>query len=384
MWSELRKSLSSIFEERITSPFFGSFIFSWLIWNWKIIYLTIFVSQDNITPSNKIDYILNNYSNWWHLLVFPFLSAIFLVTVVPWFSNRLFKIYLFYEKQRTTWREESDSKRRLTIENSAQILNDALEQELKHQKQIELKNSDIKIANEQIDRLAADKLKVQEQLIEIDKKSKEFRILYAGYGKDEKYSDVTKTVIELLATKGKFQVKNEDLGGDPIFGIHKELLILYGKDSFTQALSAKEYQDVMLQNELLTVSDTNESKNVYAIESLSLKLSSLESFFPGIWKLSYKGRLTGSEEVEIRNGNEYFEKAIGKGEFQHAFNLENISIDLEGKKIEFTKILVPPLTRNIKSSLNIVNLGQHYAGTEENGEIQVSYSKIKDPNYSIN
>ena len=139
MPSELRKSISSIFEERITSPFYGSFIFSWLVWNWQIIYLTFFVSQDAVKPLTKIDYILSHYSSVLTLLVFPFGSALFLIVAVPWLANRLYKVHLYYEKERTTWKEQFDSKRRLTIERSAQILNDMLEQETKHQKQIELK-----------------------------------------------------------------------------------------------------------------------------------------------------------------------------------------------------------------------------------------------------
>ena len=36
--TDVKKSLNSIINERISSPFYGTLILSWLIWNWK--YLT--------------------------------------------------------------------------------------------------------------------------------------------------------------------------------------------------------------------------------------------------------------------------------------------------------------------------------------------------------
>lgn len=375
MWSEIKKSVSSIFVERVSSPFYGSFIFSWVVWNWKIVYLTIFISQENIKPLNKIEYILLHYNNLYYLLLWPFLSAIFLVTVVPLLSNWLFKVYLFYEKQRRTWLEQSDSTRRLTIERSAQIQNDMLELEMKHQKQVELKDNDLKVSREQIEKLSGEKLKLQENLIKLDEGNKKFKILYAQYGKNDTFSDVTSIIKELLDSANKFLVKNSVLGGDPIFGFHKELLIVFNKEGSIHVFNAKEYYEVELKDESFVALETNDSRTVYKLEASKLVLTSLESYFPGTWRLVYKGRLNGIEDVEIRQGNKYFSKALGDTNFRHQYDLTEITIDIENKKIEFTKIGIPPNVRTIKSTLNIIDLGQHYAGLEEDGLIQVSYSK---------
>lgn len=48
MFDELKKSISAILYERTTSPLFGSFILSWTVWNWKIFYITLFISEDKI------------------------------------------------------------------------------------------------------------------------------------------------------------------------------------------------------------------------------------------------------------------------------------------------------------------------------------------------
>ena len=61
MIANLKKSLSAILYERTSSPFYGTLIVSWLVWNWKIIYLTFFISEDKI-ELDKISYISENLS----------------------------------------------------------------------------------------------------------------------------------------------------------------------------------------------------------------------------------------------------------------------------------------------------------------------------------
>jgi hypothetical protein len=285
---------------------------------------------------------------------------------------------LFYEKQRTKWREESESLRRLTVESSAQIRNEILEQEIKHQKQIELKNNEISVANKQIEQLSNDKLKAQENLLELDKLSKGFKILFARYGKNDTYSEVTQIVSDLIASKSKFLVKNDELGGDPLYGVHKELFIVYNTTAGVKSLTGKEYFEIERQNDQLVASETDESKSAYNELAPTDVNKSLEELFPGVWQLLFQGRTSGREEMKIRNGNEYYAKTKSGGGFVHYFNIENLSVDIENKRIEFTKVPVSSQGRTIKNVLNIVAIGQTYEGVEEDGAIKVSYSKLRD------
>ena len=50
------KSVNSILKERLTSPLFGTLIITWLVSNWEIVYVTLFVSEKYL-KENRIDYI---------------------------------------------------------------------------------------------------------------------------------------------------------------------------------------------------------------------------------------------------------------------------------------------------------------------------------------
>lgn len=90
----LKKLLSSFTEtanNRVNSSMYGPFIISWVLWNWKSIYVTFFVDQEKIfelTHKLKIEYILSEYRwlPWFFgvwtfskLFILPALSAFFIV-----------------------------------------------------------------------------------------------------------------------------------------------------------------------------------------------------------------------------------------------------------------------------------------------------------------
>lgn len=109
---------------------------------------------------------------------------------------------------------------------------------------------------------------------------------------------------------------------------------------------------------------------------ISPKAPTIESLFSGKWKLIFQGKVSGTEEVQVSNSNQFFAKPYNHNTFKHYFNLEDIDIDLKKKKISFIKIGIPPDNRRIKSVLKIIEPGNHYEGVEEDGVQTVSYFKI--------
>lgn len=128
MISELRKSVNSILFERVTSPFYGTLIASWVIWNWKIIYLTFFISEE-ILKKNKIDYIISNYNDIHHVLTFPLLSTFVLLTLIPFISNGAFWLQLKFNKWKIDKKNEIENKQLLTLEQAIAIRKELREKE---------------------------------------------------------------------------------------------------------------------------------------------------------------------------------------------------------------------------------------------------------------
>lgn len=143
---DIKNSISSILYERTTSPFYGTLIISWIIWNWKIIYLTFFVSENKITK-NKIDYIVENYGGIDHLLTYPLISTAILITLIPFLANGTYWISLSFANWRLTQKNLIEKKQMLTVEQSIELREQILKQEERFSKLVDDKNLEIEQLN---------------------------------------------------------------------------------------------------------------------------------------------------------------------------------------------------------------------------------------------
>ena len=142
MFDETKKSIESILSQRLTSPFYGTLIVSWLIWNWKIIYLTIFISEKNVSGT-KINYIINNYNDIHVLLWFPLLSTAVILLFLPLITNGAFWLDLLYNRWRVNKKNSVESKQLLTIEDSMNLRELHLSNEKRFEALLENKNKEI-------------------------------------------------------------------------------------------------------------------------------------------------------------------------------------------------------------------------------------------------
>lgn len=142
MFDETKKSVESILTQRLSSPFYGTLIISWLIWNWKIIYLTIFISEDNITGT-KIDYIIKNYNDIWHIVWFPLISTVLLLTVIPLVTNHAYWLDLIYTNWRETKKQSVEMKQLLTLEQSVKLREQIINLEKSYDTLLAQKDSEI-------------------------------------------------------------------------------------------------------------------------------------------------------------------------------------------------------------------------------------------------
>lgn len=150
MFEDIKKSISAILYERTTSPLFGTFIISWMIFNWKIIYLTLFISEDKI-QINKIDYITTNCNNVWNLIWSPLISTFILITIIPLFSNGAYWITILYNKWKLEKKKEVELSQQLTLEQSIELRKQISEQENQFEKMLSSKDLEIKQLRQVLD-----------------------------------------------------------------------------------------------------------------------------------------------------------------------------------------------------------------------------------------
>ncbi len=142
MFAEIKKSINATLHERLTSPLFGSFILSWLIWNWKIIYLTFFIDS-KLLNHTKICIIENQYSDLDYLIFYPLLSTILLITIIPFISVGAFWVTSKFNSMKLKIKQENDNKQLLNIEQSLTIREEINNLKEKHQVIFNEKDSEI-------------------------------------------------------------------------------------------------------------------------------------------------------------------------------------------------------------------------------------------------
>lgn len=367
MFSEIKDSTGKVLIERVSSPFYGAFIFSWFIWNWEIPYTTFFVSQERFGLKTKVEYITEHYNNYWYLIVLPFVSAIILVALFPYIGNLIYKMHLRHEKVRVQWKQQQEKEKLLSIEESAQIRNEIADQDSKHRALINYKDNEIKQKQIQIDELNQEKNK--------------FKILYACYGKDGKYNDVSSFVSNLISYD-VFTVNNETMGDDPIHGIYKELLIIYSQENIIHSLRADEHEQILRSKTtgLLEKVETTLAKEVQlqeAAKKQSTTIPEINDIFPGTWLIEILSPKKGEETFKIEENTKYFYREKGTEEFTHFFNIENAALDLSEKNISFDKKEISS-TKKVEAVLRIITFGKEYEGTEINNGVtyKVRYSQI--------
>jgi len=167
MITDLRKSINSILYQRVTSPLFGTFSISWLVWNWKIIYTTFFISEEKI-DKNKIDYIIENFSDSAFLIWYPLLSTLILLTLIPFVSNGAYWLSLKFEKWRIDNKNEIEKKQLLTLEQSIQLREQIIESEKRFDTLLQDKNDEIRQLKELVDQSNNTDKPVKNDFIKID------------------------------------------------------------------------------------------------------------------------------------------------------------------------------------------------------------------------
>jgi hypothetical protein len=194
--SDLTTSLKEIFNERISSPFYGSLIVSWLLWNWKIPYVTFFIDQSRLgDATNKIDYIFKHCDSPWNLAVFPLLSTAVIVLLMPYVTNGASWVTERFDTWRINKKNEVQGKRLLTVEESLQLRIEIQNQEEKYSAIIIKKDSEIMTLKQQNSLLSKSKVSGT-----LTSKKDKFAVEFKEFLDNKEVSDKIEKVAELIRT----------------------------------------------------------------------------------------------------------------------------------------------------------------------------------------
>lgn len=120
MIDEVKKSISATLYERTTSPLFGTFFFSWCVWNWKIVVALFFTTNAEL-KTTKFEYIDNNLLNIYDGLIFPIISTLLILTLYSWLSEQAYKLWLIFDKRKNDYKNTIENQKLLTIEQSIRL-----------------------------------------------------------------------------------------------------------------------------------------------------------------------------------------------------------------------------------------------------------------------
>jgi hypothetical protein len=192
--TELLETLFSTANQRIKSPFFGSFIFSWIIINWKPIFYVLF-SDDKI--SIKIKNIEDSYEFIQNSLLYPLLLSFIYVVIFPYINQFIHWLTIKAEKSK---RVEYHKLKKEQIENSQELA-----EKEKTLEDVRSGNRDISQLNETINVLNSDNQKLKETIQNKDEAISDF-----GEQLDIVTNDKQKYEIELSKLKQQLSKQNYD------------------------------------------------------------------------------------------------------------------------------------------------------------------------------
>lgn len=120
MIDEFKKSISATLYERTTSPLFGTILFSWNVWNWKII-LGIFFTTTKELKTTKFEYIESNLLNIYDGLLYPVISTVLILTVYSWLAEQAYRSWLYFDKRKNDHKNSIEKQKLLTLEQSMKL-----------------------------------------------------------------------------------------------------------------------------------------------------------------------------------------------------------------------------------------------------------------------
>lgn len=356
------------FDDR-KNPFLISVLGYWIIHN-RIIVFSILFFDDQMSLQQKIDFIQNQlkqeefiywtgfYATFWQAVIMGFIVMIvgealitsgeIIYTLTRKLSLAILKVFLpknFYvpkvekDKIENDLRETNEKlSKSLDESNALRESTRTLYSEFTNHKDISSKELAEKVR--EIEELKS----LKEKYEMIQNESMGLKILYAAYGTDIDFIEVTKIVKETLGSSEELIVSNGTFKVDPSIFKIKSLKINFLNDNVPSSISALEGSKISLNNSIFEIHETRESEANKKYQ-VNIKELSRALYFKGLFTKKLNGNEI-QENYSINDNGDYFVDNV------HTYN---ILVTKFGNEIELIKYNILTkrkdkeiLTRNLK------------------------------------
>jgi hypothetical protein len=138
---EFSDSIKATLYERATSPLYSTFVFSWVICNWKIPIVLLFGDKSG----TRMEFIENYIQTFGllNLLIYPLMWALLLLLFLPYLSNPVYKRVLKFKEDRVNSKIKSDHKVLLDPGKALELYQELTDNKANLAKMIEEKKEEI-------------------------------------------------------------------------------------------------------------------------------------------------------------------------------------------------------------------------------------------------
>lgn len=117
MFDDVIKTIKAQLYDRVTSPLFGTFLMSWLGWNWHLPVLFLFDSSTHII--DKFGYVSSTLypdrsAYLCQGLLYPLLTTAFFIGIYPWFARPVYGYWRNQQKKQKELQQKIDDETTLT------------------------------------------------------------------------------------------------------------------------------------------------------------------------------------------------------------------------------------------------------------------------------
>lgn len=176
MLDDLTKEIKAQLYERVKSPLFGAFAFSWVGWNYRGLLATV----SDMPFKDRMDFLDSLYPTameWlWHCLGGPLLTAVGLLVIYPWPARWIYSYWAKQQKKLKQVQQSIEDETPLTQEEARALRKTSLAQAAELEADIAKQSQLVKELNERLRIAAEDAFRIsseRDQFAAIAKKAHE-------------------------------------------------------------------------------------------------------------------------------------------------------------------------------------------------------------------